>query len=101
MNKRRARIKCANLCNKKPIKLETLCRPWSKFQNLINVGPLIRLLGLEKNPKLINVGPTFIPDYRVWDYCRLGVNKYFGPIAFYIGWVLRRLLVSKRKQPVY
>ena len=23
------------------------------------------LQGLEKNPKLINVGPTFIPDYRV------------------------------------
>jgi hypothetical protein len=21
--------------------------------------------GLEKNPKLLNVGPTFIPDYRV------------------------------------
>ena len=36
-----------------------------KFQDLINVGPLIRLWGLEKNPKLINVEPTFIPDYRV------------------------------------
>ena len=31
----------------------------------IDVGPLIRLYGLEKNPKLISVGPTFIPDYRV------------------------------------
>ena len=49
----------------KTIKLEKICRPWKKFQNLINVGPLIRLWGLEKNPKLINVGPTFIPDYRV------------------------------------
>ena len=27
--------------------------------------PLIRPLGLEKNPKLINVGSTLIPDYRV------------------------------------
>ena len=37
-NKRRA-----NLCYKKPIKLENICRSWEKFQNLINVGPLIRL----------------------------------------------------------
>ena len=43
LNKSRAWTKCANLCNKKPIKLENICRPWEKFQNLINVGPLIRL----------------------------------------------------------
>ena len=43
LNKRRASTKCANLCYKKPIKLENTCRPWGKFQNLINVGPLIRL----------------------------------------------------------
>jgi hypothetical protein len=24
-----------------------------------------KAVGPEKNPKLINVGPTFIPDYRV------------------------------------
>ena len=24
-----------------------------------------KAVGSEKNPKLINVGPTFIPDYRV------------------------------------
>ena len=24
-----------------------------------------KAIGSEKNPKLINVGPTFIPDYRV------------------------------------
>ena len=41
--KRRARTKCAKLCYKKPIKLENICRPWKNFQNLINVGPLIRL----------------------------------------------------------
>ena len=35
-------------------------------QNVINVGPLIRLLGLEKNPKLMNVWPTFIPDPKPW-----------------------------------
>ena len=28
LNKRRACTKCANLCNKKPIKLENFCRPW-------------------------------------------------------------------------
>ena len=43
LNKRRAWTKCAKLCYKKPIKLENICRPWKKFQNLINVGPLIRL----------------------------------------------------------
>ena len=43
LNKHRAWTKCANLCYKKPIKLENICRPWEKFQNLINVGPLIRL----------------------------------------------------------
>ena len=42
-NKRRAWTKCANLCYKKPIKLENICRPWEKFQNSINVGPLISL----------------------------------------------------------
>ena len=29
--------KCANLCYKKPIKRENICRPWGKFQTLINV----------------------------------------------------------------
>ena len=28
LNKRRAQPKCANLCNKKPIKLENFCRLW-------------------------------------------------------------------------
>ena len=36
-----------------------------KIIDLINVGPLIRLYGLEKNQKLISVGPMFIPDCRV------------------------------------
>ena len=39
LNKRRALTKCY----KKPIKLENICEPWEKFQNLINIGPLIRL----------------------------------------------------------
>ena len=47
------------------IKLKNICRLWEEFQNLINIEPLIRLLGLEKNPKLINLGPTFIPNYSV------------------------------------
>ena len=28
---------------KKNIKLENICRPWKKFQNLINIGSLIRV----------------------------------------------------------
>ena len=43
LNKHRAWTKCPNLCYKNPIKLENICRPWGKFQNLINLGPLIRL----------------------------------------------------------
>ena len=43
LNKRRACTKCASLCYKKPIKFENICRTWEKFQNLISVGPLIRL----------------------------------------------------------
>ena len=43
LNKHRAWTKCAKLCYKKPVKLENICRPWKKFQNLINVGSLIRL----------------------------------------------------------
>ena len=38
-----------------------------EFQNLINVGPLIRLLRLEKKFKINKhyLGPTFIPDNGV------------------------------------
>ena len=43
LNKRRACKKCASLCYKKHIKFENICRTWEKFQNLISVGPLIRL----------------------------------------------------------
>jgi hypothetical protein len=50
LNKHRAWIKCAKLCYKK---LANICRLWKKLQNLINVGPLIMLYGLEKYPKLI------------------------------------------------
>ena len=57
LNKHKAWTKFAKLCYKKTIKLENICRPWKRFQNLINVGP-------GKNPKLIIVGRTFIPDYR-------------------------------------
>jgi hypothetical protein len=43
LNNRRAWTNCENLCYKKKIKLENVCRPWEKIQNLLNVGPLIRL----------------------------------------------------------
>ena len=59
-----------------------------------------------KNPKLINVGPTFIPDYRVvkpnLNFYRfritqeifatlIGIHKYFGLIVF----KLHRALMGK------
>ena len=50
------------------IKLENVYRAWKELQKSLNVWPLIRKQGLEKNPKLINVGPTFIPDYRLDSY---------------------------------
>ena len=34
----------------KNIKLENISRPWKKFQNLINAGPLNKTLGPGKNP---------------------------------------------------
>ena len=69
-----------------------------KFQNSINVGPLIRP---GKNTKLINVGPTLIPDncgiycrkynlikdYRVlcwWDFKELrALELYLTLVLFY------------------
>ena len=38
----------------KLIKLENVCKAWKELQKSLNIGPLI----MEKNPKLINVGPT-------------------------------------------
>ena len=47
------------------------------FQNLIDVGPnkAIGPLICLKNPKLIKVGPTFIPESRV---CEEGTKTYCG-----------------------
>ena len=43
-----------------------LCKPFGiDVRQGINVGP-------GKNSKLINVGPTFIPDYRVLTFFILG-----------------------------
>ena len=33
--------------------------------NLINVGHFNKAVGSGKYPQLINVGPTFIPEFRV------------------------------------
>ena len=38
------------------IKLENVNRAFKELQKPLNVWPLIRKQGLEKNPKLINVG---------------------------------------------
>ena len=36
-----------------------------KIPKLNKCRAFFKAVGLEKNPKLINIGPTFIPDYRV------------------------------------
>jgi hypothetical protein len=36
--------------------------------NLINIGTFNWTLGPGKNPKLLNLGPTFIPESRVVKY---------------------------------
>ena len=43
-----------NKKGKKPIKLEKICIPREKFQNLINVGPLFfnKAVGPGKKPKI-------------------------------------------------
>ena len=33
---------------------------WKKFHNLTNVGPFIRPQALEKSPKLIDIGRTYV-----------------------------------------
>jgi hypothetical protein len=43
LNKCRAWNKMCQLVLKNPKKLESISNIWKKFQNLINVGPLIRL----------------------------------------------------------
>jgi hypothetical protein len=50
---------------KNPSNLKISVGHGKKIQHLINIGPLIRLYGLKTTPKLINVGPMLIPDYRV------------------------------------
>ena len=37
-------------------KNQNICRPWKKFQNLLNVGSFNKAIGPAKNSKLINVG---------------------------------------------
>ena len=56
----------------KKIKLENIRSPWKKFQNLINVGLLIRPQALEKTQKRIKVRPPFVPDYRATIYKNVG-----------------------------
>ena len=46
-------------------KIENICRAWKELQKLIDVGHIIRKQGLEKNPKLINVGPRSFPEFGV------------------------------------
>ena len=56
---------CKIYVPKNPLNLKISVDPSKNSKNLINVGLLIRFWGLEKTPKLITIGPTFIPDYRV------------------------------------
>ena len=47
------------------MKLGNVHRAWKELQKSLNVWPLIRKQGLEKNPKLINEGPTSFSEFRV------------------------------------
>ena len=49
----------------KLIKFENVCWARKELQKSLNIWPLIRKWGLEKNPKLINVGPTSFPEFGV------------------------------------
>ena len=49
----------------KLIKFENVCWARKELQKSLNIWPLIRKQGLEKNPKLINVGPTSFPEFEV------------------------------------
>ena len=46
-------------------KLENTRRSWKTFQDFNKRRAFNKSVGPGKNPKLINVGPTFIPDCRV------------------------------------
>jgi hypothetical protein len=50
---------------KKNIKLENIRRPWKKFKKFNKRMAFNKAVGPGKEIKLINVGPTFIPDFRV------------------------------------
>ena len=45
--------------------MEKTQKIWFLKLNSINAGPFNKAVGPGKNPKLINVGPTFIPKSRV------------------------------------
>ena len=56
----------------KLFKFENVCWARKELQKSLNIWPLIRKQGLEKNPKLINVGPTSIPESRVGNLLSTG-----------------------------
>ena len=47
-----------------------------KIPKLNKCRAFFKAVGLEKNPKLINIGPTFIPDYRVGLGISVGHGKF-------------------------
>ena len=73
------------------IKLENICRPWQKFQNLINVGPLIRLQDLEKKSK--------IDKRRAYIYTGLQSRRDYSPIAYMIPLEIHILLKNHARIP--
>ena len=56
-------------------KLENIRSPWTKFQNLIKRRASDMTIGPGIKKKSINVGLTFIPDYRVWCFCDANLFK--------------------------
>ena len=54
----------SKLLLKYKIKLKNIRGPWKKFQKSNNYLVINKAVETEKNPKLIKIGPTFIPEYR-------------------------------------
>ena len=56
---------CNFMLNTQTKLIKLVCWAWKELQKSLNIWPLIRKQGPEKNPKLINVGPTSFPEFGV------------------------------------
>ena len=56
---------CNFMLNTQTKLIKLVCWAWKELQKSLNIWPLIRKQGLEKNPKLIYVGLTSFPEFGV------------------------------------